>query len=70
MKIESSRNGAIALSLTDIGKPCPSHEFLTSQICLLTLFVKIKFSLKFPDLQYHEEKKKEVGNARGWVERK
>ena len=39
-------------SFTDISKPCPSRDFLTFQICLLTLFVKIKFSRKFPNLQY------------------
>ena len=27
MKIKSSRNGEIALSFTDIGKPCPSRVF-------------------------------------------
>ena len=36
---------------TDIGKSYPSCEFLTSQICLLTLFAKIKLSRKFPNLQ-------------------
>ena len=30
------------LSFTDIGKSCPSRDFLTSQICILTLFAKIK----------------------------
>ena len=44
--------GEITLSFTDIGKSCPGHdEFLSLQICLLRLFVKIKFSLKFPNLQ-------------------
>ena len=38
----------ITLSFTDIGKSCSSCEFLASQICLLTLFAKIKFSRKFP----------------------
>ena len=37
--------------LTDIGKSYPSCEFLTSKICLLTLFAKIKLSRKFPNLQ-------------------
>ena len=41
MKIKSSRNGEITLSFTDIGKSCPSSEFLTLQICLLTLLAKI-----------------------------
>ena len=53
VKIKSSRNGEITLSFTDIGKSCPSCEYLTPQICLLTLFTKIKFSRKFPDLQYY-----------------
>ena len=52
MKIKSSQNGEITLLFTDIGKSCPSFKFLTSKICLLTLFQKIKFSCKFPDLQY------------------
>ena len=29
-------------------------RYLTSQICLLTLSAKIKFSRKFPDLQYSD----------------
>ena len=33
-------------SLTDMGKSCLSREFLASQ----TLFTKIKFSRKFPNL--------------------
>ena len=51
VKIKSSRNGEITLSFTDLGKSYHSREFLTSQICLVTLFAKIKFSRKFPDLQ-------------------
>ena len=35
MKIKSSQNGEITLLFTDIGKSCPSHKFLTSQIYLL-----------------------------------
>ena len=46
-----SRNGEITLSFTDIGKSCPSGEFLTSQICLFARFAKIKFSRKFANLQ-------------------
>ena len=42
--------GDITLSFIEVGKSCLSREFLTSQICLLTLFVQIKFSRKFPDL--------------------
>ena len=52
VKIKSSRNGEITLSITDICKSCASRGFLASQMCLLTLFVKLKFSQKFPDLQY------------------
>ena len=52
MKIVSSRNVEITMSFTDAGKSCPSRDFIVSQICLLTLFAKIKFSRKFPDLQY------------------
>ena len=52
VKIKSSQNSEITLSFTDIENSCPSREFLVSQISLLTLFVKIKFSRKFPDLQY------------------
>ena len=52
MKIKSSRNGKITLLFTDLGKLCSSYDFLASQICLLTHIAKIKFSPKFPDLQY------------------
>ena len=52
MKLKSSQNGEITLLLTDVGKSCPSHKFLTSQICLLTLFVKIKFYPELSNLQY------------------
>ena len=41
VKIQSLRNGEITLSFTDIGRACSSHEYLASQICLLTLFAKI-----------------------------
>ena len=57
MKIKPSRNGKINMSFIDIGKSCLSHEFFTSLICLLMLFAKIKFSRKFPNLQYS------LGNA-------
>ena len=50
--VKSSRNGEITLLLTNIGKPCTSCGFLMSQIFLLTLFAKIKFSRKFLNLQY------------------
>ena len=52
MKIKSSQNAEITLSFSDVGKSCPSCDFLASQICLLMLFEKIKFSQKFPDYQY------------------
>ena len=51
-KLKPWRNGKITLSFIDIGISCLSHEFFTSQICLLMLFAKIKFSRKFPNLQY------------------
>ena len=44
-------NGQNTLSFTDIGISRPCHEFSTLQICVLTLFAKIKFSQKFPNLQ-------------------
>ena len=31
VKIKSSQNGEITLSFTDIGKSCPSSDFLMSQ---------------------------------------
>ena len=34
VKIKSSRNGKIILSVTDIGKSYPSRNFLTLKICL------------------------------------
>ena len=46
-KIRPSRYDTITLSFTDEGKPCSSHELLKSQIWLLTLAAKIKFSRKF-----------------------
>ena len=54
VKIKPSRNGKITLSFIDIGKSCLSREFFTSLMCLLMLFAKIKFSRKFPNLQYEE----------------
>ena len=53
-KRKPPRNDEITLSFIDIGKFCLSREILTSQICLLTLFAKIKFSRKFLNIQYHE----------------
>ena len=52
VKIKSSRFCAITLSFTDTGETCPIREFLTPQICLLSLFARIKFSKQFPNLQY------------------
>ena len=52
VKKKPLRNGKITLSFIDIGKPCLSREFFTSLIRLLILFAKIKFSRKFPNLQY------------------
>ena len=52
VKIKSSQNSEITLLFTDIEKSCPSRELLATQICLLTLFAKIKLSRKFPNLQY------------------
>ena len=52
MKIKPLQNGEIILRSTGICKSCPSQEFLTLQICLLTLFTKIKFSRKLLNLQY------------------
>ena len=51
MKISPSRNGDITLLFTDVGKSGHSRECLMSQIGLLMLFAKIKFSPKIPDLQ-------------------
>ena len=52
VKIKSPQIGEITLSFTDLSKSRPCREFLTSQICVLTLFAKIKFSQKFQNLQY------------------
>ena len=51
VKIKSSRIGEITKPFTDIGKSRPSCEFFTSQICVLTLFAKIKCLREFPNLQ-------------------
>ena len=54
VKIKPSQIDDITLSFTDIGtcKSCPVRDFITSQMCLLALFAKIKFSRKFANLQY------------------
>ena len=57
MKIKHLRNGKITLSFTDIRIPYQSLKFLTSQIRLLMLFAKIKFSRQFPNLQYYSYKR-------------
>ena len=46
VRLKSSRNAQITLSFTDICKSRTSCEFLASQICLLTLFTKIKILAK------------------------
>ena len=51
VKIKPLKNSDVTLLFTDIGKSCPSREFLTSEICLFTIFAKIKFSQKFQILQ-------------------
>ena len=52
VKIKPPRNCIITLLFTDIhvGKSDPCPRILTSQIRLLTLFAKIKYSLNLPDL--------------------
>ena len=42
------------MSLIDTSKSCLCRKFLTSKICLLTPFAKIKFSRKFSNLQYFD----------------
>ena len=42
---------AKSLPFSDAGKSCFSRDILTSQVCLLELFAKIKSSRKFPKLQ-------------------
>ena len=46
VKIKSLRNDEIILAFIDIGKSCPSHEFLRLQICHLMLFAKNKILAK------------------------
>ena len=46
-------NSEIFVSFTDDGKSCPSYEFSTWQICLLTLLAKIKFSQKITEFTVH-----------------
>ena len=63
VKIKSSPNAEITLSFVNMAKSCLSHEFLMSQICLLTQFAKIKFSRKFSNLQYWDVLNSEVPSA-------
>ena len=51
-KIKPSRNSEITMLFTDVGKSCSSHNLLTKQTSLLTLFAKIKFSQNVLNLQY------------------
>ena len=51
VKIKYSRIAEITLAFTDIGKSRFCLKF-QRQKCVLTLFAKIKFSRKFPNLQY------------------
>ena len=64
VKMKSSQNGEITLSITDIGKSCTNREFLAPQECLITLFAKIKFLRKVPDLQYLQLKR--IQNMYNW----
>ena len=52
VKIKPLQYCKITLSFIDKGKSCLSCEFITSLVRLLMLFAKIKFSRKFPNLQY------------------
>ena len=40
VKMKSSQNGEITLSITDKGKSCTSRKLLAPQECLSTLFVE------------------------------
>ena len=44
MKIKLLQNEEITVMFTDVGKSCPSREFLIWRMHLLMLFAKIKFS--------------------------
>ena len=62
-KIKSSRNSEIILSTTDTGKSYPSREIFRSQVCLLTMFEKIKCLRKFP---VYSNKLKRLQKSRYW----
>ena len=49
LKIKSSRIGALTLLFTNKGKSCPVRNFFTYQMCLLTLFAKIKYREKISE---------------------
>ena len=40
MKIQGSQNGKMMLSFINVGKACPSGDFLTCKIGLFTLLKK------------------------------
>ena len=44
---------AKSLSFIDIGKSCPSREFSTSQICILKVFAKLKFSIEIESFRIY-----------------
>ena len=46
-----------SLPFTYVGKSCSSRDFLTSQICLLTLFIKIKHLRNVKSLPFTDEGK-------------
>ena len=52
VKIGPSRNNEIPLSFTDVGKSALVTNFQRRKYVFLTLFAKMKFSRKFPNLQY------------------
>ena len=47
VKTRSLHNGEITLSITDIGKSCPSREFKRGKYVFLTPFAKTKFRENF-----------------------
>ena len=49
VKIKPSQISQITFSFTNIGQSRPCREFSTSQICVLTLFAKIKLSQKISE---------------------
>ena len=55
VKIEPSRYVEITLSITDIGKPIPSHKFLTSQISLFKAIHKNKILRKISEFTVYAD---------------